>query len=278
MPRPLALKGISASSIHSAKGRILDRGNFLVQVTEGNITGILAFIVTVTLCGNMGSKLKKNGELSDTTGLSQTLAVAELLTKQHDDAILIGGVATMLWCREVNLPFEVIHELDFVVGLSCYSALRDEYYLVRDAKLAKQKLTIGEIECDIYVERQNNLGVPYPDIAAGAKMMSAIRVADVVSLLILKLDAYADRRSTNKGFKDLRDIGRLLCMIESPDVDLMLQWMMSGRLELLRRVARDIPWLSIAGGNSQEAAKLAKRGRPDALTDLIESKLATPAK
>src|SRR5262245_5897824 len=97
------------------------------------------------------------------------LAVAERLATEHPGHVFIGGVAVYLHAvnnaRTRDLA-EASHDADFMLSLADFADLRDTDEVVANRRLSKHQLIRDGVEFDVYVERQNNLIVPYDEAGA----------------------------------------------------------------------------------------------------------------
>ena len=76
-----------------------------------------------------------------------------------------------------------------------------------------------------------------------AEDICGIRTAALEHLLVLKLDAAMDRQGNPKGEKDIRDIARIVALLDHPRGPLLARHMTEDRKELLEQVMRrrDLP-------------------------------------
>lgn len=174
--------------------------------------------------------------------------IAERITEEFPDAVFIGGVATYYHALSLGAEFrEASHDGDLYLSLAGKSELRDRYEVRRSTNRqpVKDSVLVEGEDLDLYVEHQHNLGVPYADIFAHAQLVDGVRVAALEHLLILKLDAARDRRGTGKGEKDVRDIAKLVVLLEHPRENLLQPYYLAERDETLEAIGtrRDLPQL-----------------------------------
>lgn len=182
-------------------------------------------------------------------------AVDEINSFFEEDIAFIGGVAVYAhaMARADSEAFAAFsHDADFVISLSAFADLRDIEYTTPNARLGKQQFVKAGFEFDVYVQYQNNLRIPTEEIIAGAEKRSGLMVASLEHLLILKTEAYKDRKGTSKGVKDAQDIVRILYLMETPDQD-MLERLTGADLDLVKgAVSQDIV-ISVLDGNRHYA-------------------------
>jgi len=183
----------------------------------------------------------------------------ETLTQEHPEGtILIGGVAVFLHAAAAGPIFtvEFTHDADMYVDLPSWSAIRNEHDATTNAALSKSQVIIGGIDVDIYVERKNRLRIAYEDLAMGAVDIQGKRVACLEHLLLLKLDAFADRGESKHGLKDQRDIAKLLVLLKNTRPHYVVIQGTQQDIGLLDRVLRSAAFADLAGGNLRTASLL----------------------
>jgi hypothetical protein len=140
-----------------------------------------------------------------------------------DGAVFIGGIAVYLHtmaARPVRarspIPragdpwMEFSHDADMYIGFTDLTDLRDLENLTPNRRLSKTQFIKSGAEFDVYVERQHTLRVKYDDAVTNSTVIDHVRVACLEHLLLLKIDAYNDRKGSAKGDKDQRDIVRIV--------------------------------------------------------------------
>lgn len=126
------------------------------------------------------------------------------LRKQYS-FVLIGGWAVYLYTKGLKS-----RDIDFICGYKELEKLKNDYDLIKNDRLRKYEIHIGEFDIDIYVPFFSNLGVPVEELQNMAKLHEGFWVLWPEPLLILKQKAYEDRRHSAKGRKDFIDIVSLL--------------------------------------------------------------------
>jgi len=186
--------------------------------------------------------------------------VAELFP---EGVVYIGGIAVYL--HAINQPStveiaEFTHDADFYISLTDMSDLRDIEEVVPNRRLSKHQMIKKGFEFDIYTERQSSLIVPYDAVAASAVGFGTIRAASLEHLIVLKLEAFADRKGSAKGDKDAMDLLRITAVGSRAKggfkADLCAPYIRDQHLELLDMVERGPQVMSLAKGNAMLAKKL----------------------
>lgn len=119
--------------------------------------------------------------------------------------ILIGGWAVYLYTKGLKS-----RDIDFICDYEELQKLKEKYDLVKNERLKKYEIHMGEFDVDIYVPFYSELGIPTDDLLKMTRSVSGIEVLPKESLLILKQRAYFDRAGSAKGEKDKLDIIALL--------------------------------------------------------------------
>ncbi len=182
--------------------------------------------------------------------------IARNLTTDYADAIFIGGIAVSAHAGRLGARFqEASHDADLYISLVGKAALRDRYEVRRNSNLGKDSAVIEGEDVDLYVEHQHPLGVPFDAIVAHAEVIDGIRVAALEHLLVLKLDAAQNRMGSGKGEKDVRDVARIVALLEKPRKDVLSDYMTGERSKTLRKIMGrpDLPHL--LGLNRHEGSR-----------------------
>lgn len=173
-------------------------------------------------------------------------AIARMLTRDYTDAVFIGGVAVSAHAGRLGARFqEASHDADLYLSLVGKAALRDRYEVRRNAHLGKDSASIEGEDVDLYVEHQHPLGVTFDAVVAHAEEIDGVRVAALEHLLVLKLDAAQDRMGSGKGEKDVRDVARIVALLDKPRKDVLADYLTSERSTTLKQIMsrRDLPQL-----------------------------------
>ena len=188
------------------------------------------------------------------------LACQEIAELCPDGVVFIGGIAVYLHAINNDLTkdlAETTHDADFYISIADMSDLRDIEEVTPNRRLSKHQLIKRGFEFDIYTERHSALVVPYDQVMALSEMHDTIRVAALEHLLVLKLEAYRQRRASSKGQKDAKDIIRiaLIASTRKPafNQDAVRGYLGADHLELLEQIQRGPEMLALARGNSKQA-------------------------
>lgn len=119
--------------------------------------------------------------------------------------ILIGGWAVYLYTKALKS-----RDIDFICDYEELQKLKLEFDLIKNERLKKYEIHMGEFDVDIYVPFYSKLGIPVEDLENMTKSVSGIQVLSKEALFILKQKAYLDRAGSSKGEKDKLDILALL--------------------------------------------------------------------
>ena len=178
-----------------------------------------------------------------------------------DGMILIGGLAVWLHGQDKldKRYLEISHDADLLLSLADYADLRDIEEVTRNRRLNKHQVIKNQIDFDLYIEEHNDLSIPYIEADQHACRIGAFRVLALEHLLVLKCDA-ALARTGAKGEKDLRDLLRIVTLLDAPDSDRFAGRLAGKRIKVLHRAgARTDLFNDLTGGNRHEAAKIRRR-------------------
>lgn len=187
------------------------------------------------------------------------LAAAQDLSSGFSQGLIfIGGLAVSehARARSGSVQPEFTYDGDFYLALQDFSDLRDIEDVVPNRRLNKHQITKSGFEFDIYVEGLNTLAVPFADIAARSTVSSSgLRVAALEHLLVLKSEAALDRKGSAKGDKDMRDVAKLLVMLDQPRPALIEKHISAEACQLVASVGHQT-MLELTGGNAHRARQL----------------------
>jgi len=182
----------------------------------------------------------------------------ELCQSFPEDLIVIGGWAVNAYgCKGKSL------DGDAMVSHTVEGTLRDSYLVTKNLRMKKSQF-ICPYGCDIdlYVERQHGLRIPFDEIQAYSQKKGHLRVAAPEHLILLKVDAYRDRKNTPKGSKDKEDILSLLGKVSLTNKDIFERHMEKEDAETLKEIVSDtITALNLANQNSFEAKILRDKAK-----------------
>lgn len=141
--------------------------------------------------------------------------VHELAEEFPEGMVLIGGVA--VWFHSKKLSDERLlmmsHDVDCFLSTVDFGTLREYDEVIENRRLGKFQVIRSGVDFDIYVERRNGLVVPYEDVQRKSVVLDGVRCASTAHLLVLKIEAYMDRKTSVKGHKDALDIIKILMLI-----------------------------------------------------------------
>lgn len=129
--------------------------------------------------------------------------------KRRHRFILIGGWAVYLYAK-----MQKSKDIDFICDYEELSKLRAEYDLIKNDRLKKYEIHVGEFDIDIYTPFFSELGIPPEEIEKMTTIVEGFRIPEIEALLILKQKAYQNRAGSSKGEKDRIDIISLLGFVD----------------------------------------------------------------
>lgn len=192
-------------------------------------------------------------------------ACAEVAEQYPDGVVFIGGIAVYLHAKnhpDTSVFAEFTHDADFYISFADMGDLRDVEEVTPNRRLSKSQMVKRGFEFDIYVERQSSLIVPYDMVIAHSEVFDGIRVASLEHLLVLKLEAFADRKGSAKGDKDAKDLLRIAAVAALGGGglrhELVLPYIRDEHRELLKAVERGPQVVALAHGNAMVAKQLRK--------------------
>jgi hypothetical protein len=119
--------------------------------------------------------------------------------------VLIGGWAVYLYTQSLKSK-----DIDIIVSFEELGKLRADFNLVKNERLKKYEIKMGEFDVDIYVSHWSDLGLPAEYILKNTESIAGFTVPKKEILLALKLFSYIQRRGNIKGKKDAVDVLSLL--------------------------------------------------------------------
>ncbi len=181
-----------------------------------------------------------------------------------DGVVYIGGIAVYLHAINTEAArqyAEATHDADLYISMAELSDLRDIEEVTANSRLSRHQLIKDGFEFDIYTERHASLPVAYDQVLAHCVQYEGIKVASLEHLLVLKLNAYKDRKGSTKGQKDAKDLVRIALVAETAKPgsfsgDTVSGYLGDDDIELLQGVAKGPEILAMAKGNSFIAKRL----------------------
>jgi hypothetical protein len=191
--------------------------------------------------------------------------IQELSTEFDRRIVFIGGIAVYLHVESAieDVPenfIEYSHDGDFYISREDFIQLTDLEEVVRNQRLQKHQITKSDIDFDVYKESQNNLLLKYTDVAEESVVLKDVRVACLEHLLLLKLDAYRDRRNSAKGHKDERDLIRIVYLLGSnTPKNIFEKYLLKDEIRILSAIQKSSEFITLCSGNTHLASKLRDR-------------------
>lgn len=201
---------------------------------------------------------------TDRSEFQTLLATCGEVAQQFPEGVIfIGGIAVYLHAinSATTAPFaEATHDADFMISLADMADLRDIEEVTSNRRLSKHQMVKRGFEFDIYTERQSALIVPYDEAAVHAETYDGIRVGCIEHLMVLKLEAFADRQGSRKGEKDAMDMMRIAEVAAARRggfrTDLALPYLRDSHVALLDKVVRGPYATALARGNAHQAKQI----------------------
>lgn len=210
------------------------------------------------------------------------IGICQELGQMFDQGLVfIGGIAVYthsINSRSAQGLAESTHDGDFYISLADMADLRDIEEVTPNRRLSKSQIIKGGFEFDIYTERQSSLIVPFDEVIAHSVFYGDMRVASLEHLIVLKLEAFLDRKDSAKGGKDARDLIRLAALVSEGCLrtDLICPYLNDDHLALFARLRKSPESVALAEGNAVKAKAL--RSDLGCLLDAIEVGCADPQK
>jgi len=156
--------------------------------------------------------------------------------KKEYKFILIGGWAVYLFTNKQKSK-----DIDIVVSIDELRKFKSQN-LSKNDKLRKYEIKKEEIDIDIYVEHYSKFAISVEDIKNYATKIQGYNVIIPEVLLILKQNAYSDRKDSIKGEKDLIDIMSLLFFSEidfKKYIDILKKYKLENYYSALRSMLKN---------------------------------------
>ncbi len=172
--------------------------------------------------------------------------------------IFIGGIGVYL--HAINTAglkeiAEATQDADLYISIAGFSDLREIEELSPNTRLNKHEFRKGGFSFDVYTERHSSLPVPYAEVAADAQQYDGVKVAAPEHLVVLKLEAAVERKGSEHGRKDIKDIIRLMLVAQASKFhpERCVAFMQDRHLVMLEDIAKGPEFMSLARGNAKEA-------------------------
>ena len=174
--------------------------------------------------------------------------------KSKFNFILIGGWAVYLYTKKIKSK-----DIDIIIDYEELGRLKTKYELIKNERLKKYEINLGEFDIDIYLPYYSKIGFPLERIGNYTQNISGYIVPRIEVLLAMKLFAYQDRKNSLKGDKDRLDIVSLL---DSVDINWKLIKKIESDLipinitELITEIINKTDKIEELGLNNQKMSKL----------------------
>ncbi len=125
--------------------------------------------------------------------------------KKDFNFILIGGWAIFLYTKSLKSK-----DVDIIVDYKELGEIKKHFDVFKNQRLKKYEAKIENIDVDIYLPFFSNLGLPTEEVKKHTQSLEGFQVPVAEILLILKIYAFSQRKTTPKGKKDIIDIFGLI--------------------------------------------------------------------
>lgn len=189
--------------------------------------------------------------------------IANIRKEFPDGMVVIGGYATYLHnvAGQASGRAEPTADGDMVFSLAAFARLRAIRQISDNTNLGKHEFKVGKIGFDVYVEFENNdIRIPYAELREHAEIIDGVRCAAKEHLLIMKLDTLVgpeNRRGSEHGNKDERDIANLIILTKQPRAEILKPYLDAERLDVLDEIRqKNIVFQDLMDGNQHLAKGL----------------------
>ncbi len=200
--------------------------------------------------------------------------VNDLVSLTDGEIVFIGGIAVHAHSAKSGLPLETTHDADAAISLAASGTVREHEEFVTNKRLGKAQIKVGDVDVDLYVERNNKLRFDYAVLAQFAESASvgragSFQIAALGHLLLLKIDALRSRGHSAHGAKDRRDVAKILvmsgeCLIKGDEeaLHIVVGHSTDSDLSLMQQVLKSTAFMEITKQNAQAAARLRNKAQP----------------
>lgn len=183
-----------------------------------------------------------------------------------ETAVFVGGVAVAAHAvasRDWKELARYTHDLDVFISRVDLVDLAEWETVIPNRRLSKTQFVKFGVEVGVYVQGVSTLAVPYEDLVVWSERKSGLRVACLEHLLCLKAHAWLERRSSDKGEKDARDLAAILILASRYGLRReLLAAMPPLALSSLPALATPRALQPLLGGNAHGAARTAAEIQP----------------
>lgn len=189
--------------------------------------------------------------------------IAKISDEFPENMVVIGGYATYMHTAAAKGSgrAEPTADGDMMFSIQDFARLRTLRQISDNPNLGKHEFKVGKIGFDIYVEyERNDIRVPYAEVREHSEVVGGVRCAAKEHLIAMKLDTLVgpeNRRHTEHGEKDERDIANLLILTAKPRAALLRPYLDEERCEVLREIGeKTAVFQDLADGNHHLAKSL----------------------
>ena len=127
-----------------------------------------------------------------------------LLSKKYKFT-LIGG-----WAIYMYTKLQKSRDIDMVVDYDQFRSLSTDFEMRKNPSLRNYEIKFQKFDIDVYIPFYSRLSIPPQDLINNSVIIENITVPRIEELLILKIGAFDERKSSIKGQKDRLDITGLV--------------------------------------------------------------------
>jgi len=127
--------------------------------------------------------------------------------KHKHQFILIGGWAVFLYTNSLKSK-----DIDIILDYEELSKLKEDFEVSKNSRLKKYEVKTKGTDIDIYLPYFSGLALPCQEVKKFTLTKEGFTLPIPEVLLILKQDAFLDRKESSKGMKDKIDIFSLLSL------------------------------------------------------------------
>ena len=154
--------------------------------------------------------------------------------KKRFKFVLIGGWAVYFYTKSLKSK-----DIDIIVDFSQLEKIKKEFTLEKNERLKKYQVKIEGIDIDIYLPYYSDLGLPLNDIVKKTTTVNGFTLPQPEILLLTKLKAYQNRKTSIKGQKDLVDIISLVLLADFNFIylfELINKYHLASHLKVLKKL------------------------------------------
>ena len=198
----------------------------------------------------------------------------ELLKKLNKQLnfIVIGGWGIFLWTHAMKSK-----DLDIILTRwDDLEVIKKQFEARKNDRLKKYEIVISDIDVDIYIPHYSQLVIPCEDLITMTTVRGGFEVLKPEPLMILKQQAFIDRKDSIKGQKDRVDILSLLIsnVVNFNEYKRLIdQYKISHfkdeLIKIIQTTKEEFAYLNIT--NPREVKKLKKRWIEQLRTDVRSS-------